>query len=433
MMSTMEIKKCLVLHCLSNIFKLSNSNRVFMSLIERRFPMIADSDDFLDLDFISIRKMLSSKGLNVDSELQVFNAADSWLCHNITERSKNAKDLLSKVRLRLLTIPALKQVLNKVSSKYYECADTVEAILVNKQQLQPFSCNTTNRYCNQSNFNILVCGGRNCGSDNFLSEVKIFNANNFNEVNNFPHMKETRSLRDLAAVCIKGEVYVFGGNGGVKVEKYSPHTNTWKHVIDMVDTRRSFSACSFMDSVYIFGGRAKHITPRLEIATCFEFDTKSLDWKEISKMSNARSLLACSVFEGRIVVSGGNNNGILKTVEVYDNVGDTWENMPNMVKKRFCHKSVAVTKKLFIIGGLYTNNCEVFDSTTNKFTLLKKPTLTSRYNFKYAFGVIIIGSKFFVFEENTQVTTYDFENNEWSVKTCEATKDLKLFSVLKYL
>ena len=53
-----------------------------MSLIERCFPMIVDSDNFLELDFIFIKKILSSSELNINSELQVFNASDSWLSHD---------------------------------------------------------------------------------------------------------------------------------------------------------------------------------------------------------------------------------------------------------------------------------------------------------------------------------------------------------------
>ena len=95
MMSRTDMKNCLVTHCLSNIFSLSSSIKVTMSLIKRCFPMIVDSENFLELDFISIKKILSSSELNIDSELQVFNAADSWLCHDITQRSKYTKDLLS--------------------------------------------------------------------------------------------------------------------------------------------------------------------------------------------------------------------------------------------------------------------------------------------------------------------------------------------------
>ena len=82
MMSETDIENCLVTHCLSNIFNLSKSSKESMSLIERCFPIFADSDNFLELDFIFIKKILSSSELNINSELQVFNASDSWLSHD---------------------------------------------------------------------------------------------------------------------------------------------------------------------------------------------------------------------------------------------------------------------------------------------------------------------------------------------------------------
>ena len=426
MISKIDTNYCLVIYCLSNIFKLSNLNKVPMSLIARYFPMIVDFNNFLELDFISIKNILSSNGLDIDSELQVFNAADSWLCHDITERSKHAKDLLSIVRLPLLSIPALKQILDKVSSHYHNCDNIIKTILVEKQQLHPFSCNITSRYCNQNNFNILVCGGFN---GNISNDVKLFNPNNFNEAFNLPNMNEARKY--FGAVCIKDEVYVFGGNAGKKVEKYSPDTNTWEYVSEMYDDRSNFSACSLMDSFYVIGGFIKENFNWLNTATCLKFNTKSLKWKEMTRMINERRFSACSVFEGRIVVTGGYFNGRLNTVEAYDHIGDTWENMPNMINIRFGHISVAVNNKLFIIGGLSTNNCEVFDSITNNFTLLKQPTLASGFDLYEPFGAITIGSKIMIFKNNSDVKTYDFENNEWSVKACKATKGLKCFSCIK--
>ena len=364
----------------------------------------------------------------------MFNAADSWLSHDITERSKHAKDLLSMVRLPLLSIPALKQALNRVSSKYHECANTIKAVLVKKQQLHPFSCNNTSRYCNQTNFNIFVCGGESWNLLNVFSDVKLFRANNFSEVTDLPNMNDAR--RCFGAVCIKGEVYVFGGNDNNRVirsvEKYSLDTNTWEYVAYMMDDREHFSACSFMDNVYILDGLSNYIIVGNNTPTCLKFDTKSLDWKEISRMSNARMFSASSVFEGRIVVSGGRFFDRLNTVEAYDPVGDILENLPNMINERERHKSVAVKNKLFVIDGLQTYSCEVFDSTTNYFTLLKQPILASVFDFEEPYGVITTGRKIFIFK-NSYVKTYDFENNEWSGKTCEATKDIFFFSVLKCL
>ena len=93
MISHTNAKKCLVTYCASNIFNLSNSIKVSMNLIERCFPIISDSDNLFELDFNSLMKILSSNDLKIDSELQVFIAADSWLCHDINKRGKYAKYL----------------------------------------------------------------------------------------------------------------------------------------------------------------------------------------------------------------------------------------------------------------------------------------------------------------------------------------------------
>ena len=82
--------------------------------------------------------------------------------------------------------------------------------------------------------------------------VKILEAKNLLVVKDFP---QTRNARFKGGtVCIKGEIYVFGGIGYdsnivTSIEKYSPVTNAWKHVADMLDNHDLFSACSFMDSI----------------------------------------------------------------------------------------------------------------------------------------------------------------------------------------
>ena len=348
-MFKISINNCLLMFCLSNIFKLTNESKISTSIIERWFPTTASSENFLYLGIFYVRKILSSSELNIDSELQVFNAANSWLCLDITERSIYAKNLLSKVRLTLLSIPDLKKILDKKSPFRFidDCKNMIKAVLVNKQQLNPISCKITSRYCNQNNFNIIICGGKNFHLDEVSNNVKFFDGKNF------PKLRTARFY--CKAVFIKGEIYVFGGINGCNnnivrsIEKYSNVTKTWEYIADMIDNQRHFSACSFMDNVYFMGCRVEGLYDNA--ISCFKFSIKSFKWKEISRMKNSRRLSACSVFEGRVVVSGGYSNDSINTVEAYDHVGNTWESMPNMIYKRGAHKSVAVKNKLFIFGG----------------------------------------------------------------------------------
>ena len=140
------------------------------------------------------------------------------------------------------------------------------------------------------------------------------------------------------------------------------------------------------------------------------FNPADYSWKEVTEMNESRSYASCTVFEGKIVVSGGYNNGLLNTVEAYDHIANEWTNMFNMNNRRYFHKSVAIKNKLFIVKGDSTDTCEVYDSTCKKFVLLK--TLNNcLVNYKNLEAVVIIGNKLYVFHERKSTCfIYDVEN-----------------------
>ena len=430
LLSTISPKGSLVFYCFSNIFNVTSLFEESLSLIVRYFSVVTESNNFVDLDFTCLRKILTSGELNIDSELQVLNAADRWLRHNVAERGKHARDLLSKVRLSLLSAPALRQILDKISvfSASDECGDIIKTALSNERR--SINRNVAIRYCNQSDFELMVCGGGNVETSEASRDVKRFRANNLLEAKKMARMNEGRG--DFGAVCVGGDAYVFGGTDwNLKcvrsVERYTRAGDAWEHVTDIGDDRKHFSVCPFMENVLVVGGFVKGRFT----ATCLQFNTKTLGWRETAEMSEARCYAACSVYQGRVVVCGGIGDGRLKdTVEAYDHVADAWSKMPKMVKRRKDHRSVSVKSKLFVVGGNLSQSCEVFSSTTNKFTLLKEPAID--------FGgdpveMIAIGTDLFVFFEKGIVLVYDFDNDKWSKKECEATKNLVLFSCAKLL
>ena len=54
-------------YVLSQIFNLKNLSEVVLLCIQRCFQNIADTDNFQELDFLSVKKILSSDYLNIDS------------------------------------------------------------------------------------------------------------------------------------------------------------------------------------------------------------------------------------------------------------------------------------------------------------------------------------------------------------------------------
>ena len=422
----------------SILYSLSSLSKLSLCYIERCFTIVADSHNFKELDYIAVVKILSSNELNLDSELEVFSAADEWLNHNVKERSKYARYVLSNIRLSLLSEHALRYILNEMSPTYKteEFVATVNEFLENKKLTD---CNRSERFgnvrfCSQNQFNIILFAGYEYESSRHVEEVFSVDLRNLTNVKALPKMRKTRQS---PSVSLKDEVYVVGGdfdyfNPIQSIDKYSSTNNTWERVADMYDNRENFCACSFMSNLYIIGGCIEDDTN-----SCVKFNTKDRSWEKITAMNEIKCYAACTVLAGRIVVSGGCNNpeGSLSTVEAYDHVADSWSFMPNMIQARFEHKSVAVKNKLFVVGGWETTTCEVFDLTCNKFVLLKPPPTTffdDERNFDDAAEVVSTGSSLAVFvNETTSVLFYDVENGEWSKESCEVTRRVEHYCCVK--
>ena len=450
--NNINVNNALTLISLSQLFNLSSLSKLPLSFTERCFPMVADSKSFLELDYISVAKIFLSSELFVDTELQVVKAADGWLNYN-KARSKYTESILSRIRLPLLSVPALNYISDGKScfTENEVCFNIVKAVLENKKEFPTQQLSISSRFCNQNNFNILFCGGstvRN-GIRNVFSDVLSIDANCIDDVKTLPPM--TIARENSKAFCIKGEIYVFGGVDGngnriISVDKYSPVTNNWQTIGDIYDDRTGFCMCSFINDVYVVGGkrrvvnndtlvpkyRGRQLRSIFKESSCVKFDTKRKLWKEINRMNEARAEAACAVFEGKVVVSGGyNNDGSLNTVEAYDHVGDAWSYLPNMINARFRHKSVSIKNKLFIIGGSSTT-CEMFDSRCNKFVLLKPLPVSYINSLDRVNEVITIGSKLVVFgNECERVIYYDAENDAWSEETCGITNNLGSYSCTK--
>ena len=138
--------------------------------IQRCFSDVAKTENFTQIDFTAVKKLLSSPELNITSELEIMKAADTWISYNYDERSKFAKDLLLTVRLNLLPDETLRKILRKsyhknsfVFQRNKECIELASVILQDKKKFfdEGRFLNNKTRYCCQNEFNILICGGVN--------------------------------------------------------------------------------------------------------------------------------------------------------------------------------------------------------------------------------------------------------------------------------
>ena len=136
-------------------------------------------------------------------------------------------------------------------------------------------------------------------------------------------------------------------------------------VYEISEYIETFCACAFISYILLVGGFNDGF-----LDSCMAW--KKTNVKTFQKWT--RQYAACTVFQGRVVVTGRNSQGFLNTVEAYDHLSDTWSSLPSMIEERLCHSSVDTSNKLHVIENINTaknKTCGVFDSACNKFVALK--------------------------------------------------------------
>ena len=244
MMAKVTLRNVITFYSVAKTHNLLYVAELSIRFIERCFPKLTKTKNFSQLDFDCVIKIVSSSELNILSEVEVFDAVNTWLKHKSKQRSKYAIQLLLKVRLALLSEYALKYIKNCKSSfnGVHEFEKIVNEFLCGKKRLlknNP-SYSLRRRCCTQAKFKLLICGGFDSRNKKIVRNTKQVDGDNFNNIKILSSMSENRYC--FKAVCLNGEVYVFGGRNNTckfvqTVEKYSPSSNTWKKIAQLIVDR----------------------------------------------------------------------------------------------------------------------------------------------------------------------------------------------------
>lgn len=274
------------------------------------------------------------------------------------------------------------------------------------------------RFCEQENFDVVISGSTDVLEHTDERKSFRISSRNLDKIETIYHSK--RHLCFDRTFCERSNVWTVCARIQVKGESqirpsfriYLDKTDQWINVIQVPDDRTRFSACSFMKNIYVFGG----CTVELIFKSCYKYDTKSSKWKVTANMNDFRQNAACTVFQGKIVLTGGWDGDKrigLSSVEAYDCYENKWDLLPCMINKRSLHGSVCMGNKLFVIGGNYNATCEVFDSSSMKFSSIKQ----LERNCYYSVSAVSVGGKILIFCSydrggKGRVYTYFVDGNE---------------------
>ncbi|XP_068729711.1 kelch-like protein 3 [Montipora capricornis] len=358
--------------------------------INSNFSTVMETDDFLNLDIEKVMKWVSSGDVTVTSEEEIFKGIVKWVTHKKSERESNFAELFSKVRLKSMSHDFLfNELVNEelvVASK-----ETLHFVLRSIECIfDPFCENAAKppRKCLEKYIDVVfVCGGRTALC--YVPQDDIWYQ--------LPDM--LLEHQDHAVVQYREKVCIFGGQrvGPGKsrvIEYFLSSANSWvavegKHKSDVCSclsvlegymyglfnrfiflykleenvceavadppTRRS-EACLVSDKrhLYLVGG--SDVDSYKTVKTVERFDPILATWEEVAAMNEARYDAFGAAMNGKIYIAGGtseNEEGctILKSCEVYDPSTDEWQVMSNLTVCRQAANMVCIKEALYVVGG----------------------------------------------------------------------------------
>ena len=83
---SLNVQKVAIYHQILSMFKHKNLENVMLNYIKRCFTVVSKTNNFSELNIHYLLKILASSELHITSELEVYNAACSWVDYNYKER-----------------------------------------------------------------------------------------------------------------------------------------------------------------------------------------------------------------------------------------------------------------------------------------------------------------------------------------------------------
>lgn len=158
------------------------------------------------------------------------------------------------------------------------------------------------------------------------------------------------------AQSLGGTVYVVGGHAigkGVlaSVLAYDAAARKWVPKADL-PTPRCFLASAVVDGkLYAVGGLGeKEKGGENPLGTLERYDPAADRWESLPLMPTPRSRLAAAALDGKVYAVGGYDGEDKAIVEIFDPATNRWEEGPALPFAQHGHATVAVGKRLHVLG-----------------------------------------------------------------------------------
>ncbi|KAG0720951.1 Kelch-like protein 18 [Chionoecetes opilio] len=393
--------------------------------LQKHFVDVSMCEEFLSLLLPEVREIISRDELNVQSEENVFEAVMSWTKRDLDHRSDSLPELLTKVRMPLLTPQYLTDRVgteNLIRSSH-ECRDLLDEAkdyhLMPERRPLLQSFRTRPRCCNDIVGLIYAVGGLTKSGDS-LSTVEVYDP----IVGRWQMAESMSMLRSrVGVVVMKKKLYAIGGYDGIDrlatVEVFDPVSKCWSKVCPMNCKRSAVGAAVLNEQLYVCGGYDG--VASLNTVECYHCDTNK--WIMVASMTKHRSAAGVVAFDGHVYAIGGHDGlSIFDSVERYDPTTGQWTPVTPMLSKRCRLGAATLNGKLYVCGGYdgstFLRTVEVYDPINSKWSFIAAMNVTrSRVALVANMGRLYAIGGYDGVSNLSTVEVYNPEQDQWEFIT----------------
>ncbi|KAG4065412.1 hypothetical protein HA402_002810 [Bradysia odoriphaga] len=139
---------------------------------------------------------------------------------------------------------------------------------------------------------------------------------------------------------------------------FDPVTMSWFRETDLPVKIKNFGFIAAHLQIYAIGGEDNSDTPSNLV---FRYDPVNTSWTELQRMHVKRSRAAVAIHKNHIWVAGGlTDAGITDTVEYYNPITGIWTEAQTLLRVPRCFARLSsVNGGLFIVGGINREGCSL--------------------------------------------------------------------------
>src|SRR3989441_6406881 len=200
---------------------------------------------------------------------------------------------------------------------------------------------------------------------------------------------------ECGATAVGTRVYAIGGRttGGATVSIYDTASGAWSFGAPMPTARRGAAAVAVGTTIYAIGGSAccaPGTSPQYVANEAY--DTLSNTWRILSPLPSPRSDAYAVAVSGKIYVIGGfsttlsnRTSSLLSTIQAYNIASDTWSTLAPMPTPRDHVVAGVCGNDIFVVGGATnplftaTSVVEAYQIDVNKWVSGIAPMPTPRW------------------------------------------------------